>query len=36
MGVHSLNSKAFSFIYILMHGKEEWVLAYLGFQDKCG
>ena len=35
MGVHSLNSTAFLFVYILMYGREEWVLAQLGSPHKC-
>ena len=34
MGVHSLNSPAFLFVYILMHGGEEWIVVQLGSQNK--
>ena len=35
MGVHKQSySTAVSFVYNLMHGREEWVLAQLGSQHK--
>ena len=34
MGVNSVNRTAISFVYILMHGREEWVLVWLGSQHK--
>ena len=34
MGVHKRNSTAILFIHILMHGREGWVLVYLGSQQK--
>ena len=30
----NINSTVISFVYILMHGREEWVLVYLGSQHK--
>ena len=34
MGVHSLSSPAFTFVYFLVLTREEWVLLKLGSQHK--
>ena len=34
MGLYSICCPVLWFVYILMHGKEEWVLVELGSQHK--